>query len=372
MTPEQERALRSEIGRAALDPSYWPQAIAALGSAVGRVLTHMHEFNPQRQEAVLAASAGFDEPFVRSWIEHYAAINPWAPGWSAAPVGQLITAHGMCPDEDVARTEVYADWILPQEDIIGGGGIVLARRTDGVLMFGGNYRRRDRDAVQPLWLDLVARLGPDVHRAVEVNRRLAYLSLESYLLRQGADPEACAVLIVGQQRRVLWANQPAEILIATGSIQTGQQSSLAPPEHKSTEDPVCQAIEAARFRAIASGPLCVGDGFRCRVVPLDPAAVPCLPCGPLSDGYGPFAILIGEPTPAQSSRELAWLLRLGLTVSEAAIAIAVTEGQSATEIAGARGTSVHTVRNQIKSMMAKTGTRRQAELAALVERLRRR
>jgi DNA-binding CsgD family transcriptional regulator len=55
-----------------------------------------------------------------------------------------------------------------------------------------------------------------------------------------------------------------------------------------------------------------------------------------------------------------------LSPSEARIARDLTRGQTIKEIAEAAGTSPETVRSQVKSVMAKTGTNRQAEIAALL------
>lgn len=63
--------------------------------------------------------------------------------------------------------------------------------------------------------------------------------------------------------------------------------------------------------------------------------------------------------------------KLGLSQTEAQIALSLADGQTIAEIAEARRASIHTVRNQVKSALSKTGSRRQAELVALVERLRR-
>ena len=56
--------------------------------------------------------------------------------------------------------------------------------------------------------------------------------------------------------------------------------------------------------------------------------------------------------------------QFGLTPAEAAVSAMLCGGTSLKEIAGLRGVSVTTVRNQVKSVMTKTGVRRQSELVA--------
>lgn len=59
----------------------------------------------------------------------------------------------------------------------------------------------------------------------------------------------------------------------------------------------------------------------------------------------------------------------GLTRAEAEVACALGEGFGIDEIAARRGSAVETVRAQLKQIMAKTGTRKQSEVVALVLRL---
>jgi DNA-binding CsgD family transcriptional regulator len=60
---------------------------------------------------------------------------------------------------------------------------------------------------------------------------------------------------------------------------------------------------------------------------------------------------------------------LDLTPAEIAVAKAIAAGQTPADIARQTGRSVLTVRNQLKSVMAKTGSRRQVELALLMRQL---
>ncbi|HKD31136.1 MAG TPA: helix-turn-helix transcriptional regulator [Xanthobacteraceae bacterium] len=59
----------------------------------------------------------------------------------------------------------------------------------------------------------------------------------------------------------------------------------------------------------------------------------------------------------------------GLTPAEARVAIGVVDGRHLAEIAADRGVKIGTVRNYSKIAFRKTGTRGQAELAALLTRL---
>lgn len=368
MSPEAEQSVRKALYRAALDPAEWPTVMARLGIAVGHVQTHLFEYDAARGGVVLSATAGYEPSYLDTFMAHYGAINPWAPGFAAAPVGKPTASAAMCADDIMRRSEFYAGWVRPQEDILGGGGIVLAQARGRAILFGGNIRQRDRDTVQPRWLDLVGRIGLDVRHALDVNRRLAELALDTFLLREGRNEAATAVLVLGRGQRVLWANPAGEALIAAGRLRIDIASQLAPLADPRLNDARSAAIAAARFAARGTRAVPLAPGIAAEVLPLDPRM---LPLGPVSGIYGPLALVLAATGPPPPEALATTLAAQGLTAAEARVAIALAEGLSTTEIAGACGASVHTVNSQIMSALQKTGVRRHSQLVALVERLRR-
>jgi DNA-binding CsgD family transcriptional regulator len=82
----------------------------------------------------------------------------------------------------------------------------------------------------------------------------------------------------------------------------------------------------------------------------------------LSASFGPRAEWIQFSI---VSPEFARML-FDLTAAESRLVCALAEGRNLGEIAAEAGNSIHTVRTQLKSALAKTGTARQAELVALL------
>jgi DNA-binding CsgD family transcriptional regulator len=75
-------------------------------------------------------------------------------------------------------------------------------------------------------------------------------------------------------------------------------------------------------------------------------------------------ILMPVKTPHALPVELVQSL-FDLTVAEARVARSLTMGQTVDEIASEKGVSIHTVRTQVRGVLEKTGSRRQAEVIAL-------
>lgn len=87
------------------------------------------------------------------------------------------------------------------------------------------------------------------------------------------------------------------------------------------------------------------------------------------DGDDPIMLALSESVlDAQDLRQAAVTRVLadefGLTAAEAAVSAMLCTGANLRDIAAARGAAIATVRNQVKSVMAKAGVRRQPELVA--------
>jgi DNA-binding CsgD family transcriptional regulator len=83
-----------------------------------------------------------------------------------------------------------------------------------------------------------------------------------------------------------------------------------------------------------------------------------------------YLLLVELPRaqPAQVARQVGELF--GLTAAEARVLGEFLDGSPPSDIAAKHGTSMATVRSQISSILAKTGTKGQAELLLLLRNLR--
>ncbi len=79
-------------------------------------------------------------------------------------------------------------------------------------------------------------------------------------------------------------------------------------------------------------------------------------------------VVLSEPRSGAAEATLVQSL-FDLTPAEIAVAQAIAAGQSPGQIARATGRSIDTIRNQLRSAMTKTGSRRQVELALLMRQL---
>jgi DNA-binding CsgD family transcriptional regulator len=96
-------------------------------------------------------------------------------------------------------------------------------------------------------------------------------------------------------------------------------------------------------------------------------SIPAEACAPFGGARALLTLSSTEPKPGPDAQLISDVF--GLTRAEAAVAAMVAQGKSLAAIADTRGIARVTVRNQIKTIFAKTGVHRQSELAALLSRL---
>ena len=205
-----------------------------------------------------------------------------------------------------------------------------------------------------------------------VSQRIARLTLQNLLLRSGADDETTAVLLLAQHRRILHANPFAENFLAQGRLlRVTNLGTLAPLPETAGEKTFALALHQLFQFGRGCDPFKVNAQTTVRLIPIDGSVMALAPFGPLWSLSGTVAMVLIDVQVNKAGATGLIMKTLGLTSSEAAVAQGITDGQTLAEIAHARQTSIHTIRNQLKSALSKTGTRRQSELALLIERLRR-
>jgi DNA-binding CsgD family transcriptional regulator len=111
------------------------------------------------------------------------------------------------------------------------------------------------------------------------------------------------------------------------------------------------------------------QSFASRVGQTDAAVIHVVPTsGQSRDLFdGGLAVLVVTPVTAPDAPDAQVIRALfDLSPSEARVARSLTRGQTIDQIADGSGVTRETVRSQVKAVMAKTGTTRQAEVAALL------
>lgn len=344
---------------AAIDPKQWNVFLERAANVIGPVHGHILGFSDE-SDPIGAVYHGYDDTFINDYLAYYSAKNPWAPGWMAHSEGSVLDARQMCPDEELITTEWYNDWIKPQDDLILGGGSVVAKSREGTFLIGANFPRRAGPEVRDRWLVLLRLLMPQLQNAWQLTHQMAQMKLG------GTNP---AILIVRPDKRLAFVNDDAADLLENGTffaVEASGRIVVRPPQLDQWLNQALWQIRRGTAVSVETewrpGPH--GARFKLSGTTMDSGVV---------DAAWPFAMhgteglclmltIKQEDAAISDSEKIS--KGLGITIAEAQVVAALIKGQSPREVAEQRSVSLHTVRNQIKSAMLKSGTRRQTQLVS--------
>lgn len=208
-------------------------------------------------------------------------------------------------------------------------------------------------------------LLPHLQQAGELGLRLAAVQMGGII--DGFSTFRCGVFLLDSKGRVLSMNGIAEAMLGPaifvrGGILTASnkdcdsdlQRLIGTVTGRSPRHEV-QPVSAIRISRFGAGDLLVHAAPLARSAPeLFERAT---------------AIVMIDDLDAKSTPTVRLLRQVfGLTNAEAAIAAAVSSGRDLDEISHTRGVSLGTLRNQLQTIFAKTGARRQTELVAMLLR----
>ncbi len=215
---------------------------------------------------------------------------------------------------------------------------------------------------------LFGTLIPHIKRALYLQKRFAKLDQERWNVMGVMDQMPMGVVICDQNTRVIFANRMARELAEQKDgliLRHGEMWSNTHQESATFRDAIKQVVNGmvvGETRPSMALPLTRRKAFQplhVRINPLHAREAPF----PVHALKQPAAVVyITDPDQAgETSQEL--LRRMfGLTPREATLLNHLTKGLEMGEAAHEMGVTPHTARSFLKSIFAKTGTARQAEL----------
>lgn len=236
---------------------------------------------------------------------------------------------------------------------------------DGAPLLFTAQRRADQERFDRSELDSLEAVFPHLARAAQFSVRLAMARAEGALY--AFDQMACGGVLLGSRGRVLKVN-------ASAARMMGRGIDVAADRVVVTDAAANTALQAMVETALASD-LLKRERVRPTVVidrrergPLIAYAIPLR--GGIRDLFTPgrALLVLEEPEARRQVSGAALASSFGLTPAEVRLATALAEGKDLKAAAEERGVTIGTVRSQLKSLMAKTDTRRQAELVGLLLR----
>jgi DNA-binding CsgD family transcriptional regulator/PAS domain-containing protein len=357
------RSVRSEeIFEGLFDDEAFARLPALLADAVG-ARSSIIQWRRLRGDFEVAGYSNFTAETVASYGETWRALDPWASAaMSPQRTNRLGLLEELVPQDQFARTTFYNDFCRPEADDIFhcmGAGFSTAW-GDGLF---GLLRGRSESAFEARDLDLFRPYARAALRVLNVRGELAAERRRGSMAEAALDTLGLAVITIDHRGHLRSANEAAEAVLKRGDgllARGGGVSARMQADGNSLRTAIGRATAGADPSARAVSISRAGNK--------PPYMVTISPV--VGGGRARRAILVFSD-PDASDASLADRLRtlFGLSPAEASIAMDIGRGRSPDEIAIERRVRRNTLRAQLKSVAAKMGCSRQAEIAALIAAL---
>jgi len=298
-----------------------------------------------------------------AYREQFFALDPFVN----LPLGKVVTLQELMPDSELLRCEYYRHYLQPI-----GIRHILGADIGAPDAFQARLRL-GRDANETAFSEddkaVCAMIVPHLERAIAIHARLNRVASERDLFAGAVDQLAVGTILLDEHGKFMQANQLAtQILSERDGLQivNAQLELAAASQHREFKEVLAVALDNARNRRPAivqalriQRPSGRPDlGLMLRLVPQYQWA---------EGQHAPaIAIFISDPEQVGEPSQQMLAQLFGFTRAEATLATQLSRGLSIQEAAEALHVSPHTARTQLKSIFAKTGVSRQAELIRLI------
>lgn len=359
MTEDEVLALIGGIYDAATDVNRWSLVMQQVADAFGAGDASLSAVSPNAVPWLVAPRS--DPEFLQSYGAYYHPLNMFWRRMSRLPVGTVATDEMVMPKEELERSEFYNDWSRPQGYLSVMGATLLVEDDWRI-----EFVMPGKHGFGPEHLKLYETLAPHLTRAVQINQRLARAEVNGVSSGEALNRLEQGILLLDVGAHLLFANRSAERLFAAGGGLFLQEGILR--SDVAAETTALRAVVASCARVGLSdcgGYLTISRGpgrppLSLLVVPLA-CEVPWL-----IHRQPVVMVVIADPETLVQPETSQIQKQYGLTRSEAALVLELLKGDGMQATAERLGIQVATARTHLHRVLAKTGTRRQADLVRLI------
>lgn len=365
---EQWLATIDAFSAAALGEKSWYDALdgmaAACGSRSGQLIgigsqaavafNWMTDWSTEAQREFFAINGG------------HPAVNPRVRVGERAPLLKVLS-DGDYVDAQERRTDPYFTEFCRRHDIPYICQTTLIRKDGGLIGLAVN-RTQSQGEISQAQRRVFESIAPHVRSAVHM--QMALEGQGALVVSDALEAMSLAAFVCDANGAVRAMTPSAEALVSEGNVLGLSGSKLR----------VAERTEAAALTdavALAAGGLIRPSNPVSRSVVIgrnreQPIALKVFSLKRRQHSFGfepTVLIVVGGSAGKAAERHICLQKVFGLTAAEADVAAKLATGSGTEAIAAQRGVSVGTVRLQIKSIFAKVGVNRRAELVALISHL---
>jgi len=370
--------LVSLIYRGAMEPRPWQSALPALRDALDAQVASLVLRPPSANDRGVIlncvrpapdgkdGSAGLADPNdweVTAYREQFFALDPFVN----LPADKVVALEDILPDEELVNSDYYLHYLQPI-DLFRILGVDTAE-PGGMLARLRFSRRRSEPRFNPEERRLLERIAPHLKQAIEIYARLNRMTSERDLYAGAVDRLSVATFILDERGHLLNTNALARALLEESDGLSKRGGKLHVEEREANRE-----LQHALGTIAGSRKESATSVVRALRVPRSHGrsdlglVIRPVPVSEWSEGQSSpcAAVFVSDPDLRESASQQSLGELFGLTPAESNLALLLARGLSLAEASEMQNISQHTARAQLKSIFAKAGVSRQAELVRLI------
>jgi DNA-binding CsgD family transcriptional regulator len=351
---------------AAAEPTLWKPFLEQLAKTSRADASGLVMHDDRRETHDIASSWNVDPEMLRLYRQHYGPLDIWTTRGKSNPVGWVGTSEELCPLNDLRRTEVYNDLMVPSDIEYGMFGIL---QRDGARWAALSlYRRASSRDFRVSDLDTLRFLVPHMQSAFKLHFQFSELKGRSEGIEAALNMLTTSVIFLGAKGEVLLMNQKAEELLGRNDglfLARGRLSAAVRAESARLQALTHGATQTGIGRGLSAGGTILISRGKGRSLAVTVAPIRTFNNSSLSQR--PAAVLFISDPDRNLDLPIDLLQRCyGLTSAEARLTMILLEGHSLKEAANSSGVTYNTAKSQLKIIFLKTNVQRQGQLIRLL------
>ncbi len=366
ISTEELSGLLSFLYAAPLEPEQWQHFMARLCSLLGICCGYLIVKDHDANSSTLLAGGGpnFVPQMFSLYDQYYAVQDPYTRTMLTSPCTGYFEGDALYDRTMLVKSEIYNDFLRSYE--LESTNVLMAGCTHNQLEGISLWRAPKQLPLDGDARKLLLSLLPHLQMALRLRAQMMLQDTARLFTETALDRLAIAAFLVTGNGRVLHMNNKAAAFLAKkdglilrcGLLVTGSLTETA----QLTQ--LLNAATSARRAITPGGAMRVRQSSTGGYLYLTAISAPKENQIAGNDRYA--VVFVSDPAEKPASRGNLMRQLYGLTPTESRLADLLLQGLDMEQIAEEMFITVGTARCHLKRVLAKTGTRRQAELTRLM------
>ena len=354
-------AVIGSLYESVLNPNGLQDALKLCALYIGANDALIMSFDKEDERPIDAVIAGLSHSFdeIDDYVNYYSKIDPRAH-INKAPLKEWLFCHDINSQHYVDHNEFYQDYLLPcnvRYLMVAG-----AYEDNELFKTFGLIRNVGQNPFDQTNISAANQLFDHLQRTLRLHYQTQKLQTKIELGTIAVDNCKSSMIIVNARGGILHLNTSADKLLNDPDFDLCYKDGYLTARLSTHCHQLNSLISTATKKQAVGGQMQV-SGVKNRQVFVTPVVASSIFA---KDWQTPLALILLNKTGKPPSQLEAISKLLHFTKAEGRVASALMAGQSLEEYASAANVTLNTVRSQLKALFQKTGTKRQAELVALL------